>query len=141
MDKDVRNGGYFTVEMSMLMPFIIIIIFSVIYMCVFYHDRIVTKAEMYALAVEGQAENTKTFNADIVKRRISKLLIMGRLNNVVYGYDGNNLELAANLVCDIPDIMGGIKKSYIKISISGMDRRKRIMKYKIGKDIAHTLKP
>ena len=37
--------------------------------------------------------------------------------------------------------MDMIKKSYIKISISGMDRRKRIMKYKIGKDIAHTLKP
>lgn len=55
MKRSVRKGS-FTVETSMLLPFIILIVFAFLCLCLYLHDRSVLSSCAAELAGKGAAE-------------------------------------------------------------------------------------
>ena len=129
-----KLNGYFTVEMSMLMPFIIIIIFSVFYLCIYCHDRVAAKVNTYGMCINKFNEKD-TLESGSIRKIINTRLIMGRVTNVTCKSDNNKVSVSMKLVCDIPGNMGGKRESSITVNVVGRERRKKIIKYKITKEV------
>lgn len=120
----------------MLMPLIIIVLFMVFYMCIYYHDHVVSKINAYSICIyEMRSDSSIKKKEKDMTNRINSILILGKVKNVKIEGDENEANFSMKLVCDIPVLMGGKIENDISQKIEGMEKRKKIIEYKIAKDI------
>lgn len=120
MDKRYRVSANYTVEAAFIVPMILGIIFAMIYMLFFLHDKVILQENIRysVICLTEGGESSKEYDKKISKRDISKNLRVFNITNVKcdIGKIYIKVEVKAVLKIDIP-VVGYFMKRTKKICL------------------------
>lgn len=133
--------GSYTIEASIIIPVVILIIVAIIYSCFYLHDNLNMKAAMYSYVIKNYRRDTnEELSGEINEYLDSKLIITcSKLSNYEVDSEGIKIEYVYNH--DFPfkwliKILSGqyeIKSNIIEVS--NLRKSDFLRKYKIAYDL------
>lgn len=128
--------GYMTVEISLLFPIILLVLFTLFYMCFGLHDKVVLNS---SIGMVDDYKNLSEVTEDEVRNRIKESLndrmLISDVLSVEYADTQDRIDIWALIRINIPLILWDNEEYQAGVSVECPDKSKKIRKYRIIREV------
>ncbi len=118
----MKLKGYITVEASMVVPVVMFVTITMLYLCFYIHDRVIIHSYSYVLCFHEDSEE----EYEKMKNRIKKSLIASELKETERKKHRISVESGISVLTDLKALVHLKEYKESKVELTGTGKRNQV---------------